>query len=58
MTTFYQFMLKKIQQKSLKTIVSKMLMYLGNRNTNLISLEEGKEPCTLHMVSLYAITGN
>lgn len=47
---FYQLILKKLQQKSLKTKVRKMLMYLGNRNTNLVSLEGwGEEPCTLHV---------
>lgn len=48
MTMFYQLILKKLQQKSLKTKVRKMLMYLGNRNTNLVSLE-GRGGRALHI---------
>lgn len=58
MTMFYEFILKKLQQKSKTTKVKKTLMYSGNRNTYLVFLEGGKESCTLLMVSLYAITGS
>lgn len=52
MTMFYEFILKKLQQKCKTNKVKEMLMYSGKRNTYLVFLEGGKESCTLHMVSL------